>query len=55
MEDFGYKRNYDHQDRLRIVIRQILLSVAAIFFQSLAFIYVTYSAYGYIYNKNSKS
>lgn len=53
MEDFGYKRNYDHQDRLRIVIRQILLSVAAIFSVS-AFIYVTYSAYGYIYNKNHK-
>jgi hypothetical protein len=53
MEDFGYKKNYDHQDRLRIIIRQIFLSFAAIFSLS-AFIYVTYSAYGYIYNKNHK-
>ncbi len=53
MEDFGYKKNYDHQDRLKIIIRQIFLSFAAIFSVS-AFIYVTYSAYGYIYNKNHK-
>lgn len=51
MEDFGYKKNYDHQDRMRSVLKQGFLSMAALFSLA-AFIYVTVSAYRYIYNQN---
>lgn len=53
MEDFGYQKNYDGDDKFRSVLKQIFLSLAALFSMA-AFIYVTVSAYNYFYQDSSE-
>jgi len=53
MEDFGYKKNYDNQDRMRLILKQGFLSLAALFSLA-AFIYVTITAYRYIYSQDQE-
>lgn len=53
MEDFGYKKNYDNQDRMRSLLKQGFLSLAALFSLA-AFIYVTVTAYRYIYSQDQE-
>ena len=48
MEDFGYQKNYDGDDRFSHILKRIFLSLAALFSVA-AFIYVTVSAYNYVY------
>jgi hypothetical protein len=48
MEDFGYQKNYDGDDQFRSILKRIFLSLAALFSVA-AFIYVTISAYHYVY------
>jgi len=53
MEDFGYKKNYDNQDRMRLLLKQGFLSLAALFSLA-AFVYVTITAYRYIYSQDQE-
>lgn len=52
MEDFGYQKNYDGDDKFRSIIKRIFLSLAALFSVA-AFIYVTVSAYNYVYDSGN--
>jgi hypothetical protein len=52
MEDFGYQKNYDGEDKFRSIAKQIFLSIAALF-SIAAFIYVTVSAYHYVYEDSN--
>jgi hypothetical protein len=52
MEDFGYQKGYDGDDKFRSILKRIFLSLAALFSVA-AFIYVTVSAYNYVYESGS--